>query len=209
MTSLSSPARTAPDRAAATAVPLHPLIAGRWSPRALDAGHELGDAELLALLEAARWAPSANNRQPWRFLVGRRGDETYKAIFDTLAPGNQLWAGNAAALVVGLVPIIGPDDRPLGHPPYELGLAVGQLALQATAMGLHVHQLGGFSADAVRDRFGVPADHAAVVVLAVGALGEPDELPEALRVREAAARVRHELDAIAFAGSWGTPALSA
>src|ERR1700734_472812 len=87
-------------KAASTAVPVHPLLAERWSPRAFDRSHELDDAALTALLEAARWAPSAANSQPWRFLVTRRGDEAHARLFAALAPGHQAWAGAASTLVL-------------------------------------------------------------------------------------------------------------
>lgn len=195
------------DRRAATAVALHPLLADRWSPRAYSSEHQLGTEELLALLEAARWAPSAMNRQPWRFLVGRRGDETFKRIYDALLPGNQAWAGNASALIVAVAPTHDSEGRPAKHAPYELGLAVGQLVTQAAALGLHTHQMAGFSPDAIRAEFDVPDNHDAYAVIAVGGIGVADELPEALRERELAPRARQPLDEIAFSGSWGRPAL--
>jgi nitroreductase len=193
-------------RNAVTAVPLHPLLAGRWSPRAFDRGHELADADLVALLEAARWAPSGFNGQPWRFLAGRRGDPTFKGIHQALRPSNQRWAGQSSALLVGLARVRAADGTPARLGPYELGLAVGQLVVQASAAGLHVHQMAGFDGEAVRDEFGVPPEYEPFVVIAVGRLGDPADLPEELRVRELADRVRHPLDELAYAETWGRPA---
>src|SRR4051794_33115749 len=187
---------------------LHPLLAERWSPRAYDATHELGDEHLTALLEAARWAPSAVNRQPWRFLVGRRGDETFKGVFDALLPGNQLWAGSASTLVVGLAATHDAAGEPMRHAAYELGLSIAQLTVQAHALGLHVHQMAGFSTEALNAEFDVPAGYEAYIVLAIGRMGDPEELPETLRLREQAVRERKPLPEIAYARRWGEPALA-
>ncbi|RKS72710.1 nitroreductase [Motilibacter peucedani] len=187
---------------------LHPLLAERRSPRAFDPAHEVDEAALRSLLEAARWAPSAVNRQPWRYLVGRRGDDTFATVFDTLAPGNQLWAGRSSALVVGLARSLDDAGEPVPHAPFELGLSVAQLTVQAHALGLHVHQMAGFDAAALAQRFEVPAGWAPMIVLAVGLLGDPDDLPEHLRARELAPRDRFPLQEIAFAGSWGEPAVA-
>ncbi|NHC45276.1 nitroreductase family protein [Motilibacter aurantiacus] len=195
------------DVTSATPPTLHPLLADRWSPRAYDIAHELDEAALHSVLEAARWAPSAVNRQPWRFLVGRRGDATFKGVYDALMPGNQLWAGSASALVVGLAATVDAEGAPLRHAPYELGLSVAQLTLQAHALGLHVHQMAGFSDEALLAQFDVPAGYEAFIVLAIGRMGDPEGLPEALRARELAPRERMPLPQIAFSGSWGTPAV--
>jgi nitroreductase len=120
---------------------LHPLIADRHSPRSFDPVHELDDASLAALLEAARWAPSAMNHQPWRLVVARRGTDAHAEVFHTLMPGNQRWAGDAAALVVAIAEH-SRDGYPIETAQYDLGLAVAQMTTQAQAMGLHVHQMG-------------------------------------------------------------------
>ena len=176
---------------------LTPLLRDRWSPRGFDPGAELSKAQLRALLEAARWAPSSRNRQPWRFLVGRRGDETFKAIYDTLAPRNQQWAGDAGALIVAFAESAGTDDRPVPGVEYDLGLAVAQLVVQAHAEGLHVHQMGGFSGADVREAFGVPSTFTPVVVAAVGHLAEAND------VGARPVRTRRPLGESAYAGSWG------
>ena len=153
------------ERTAVTAVPLHPVLADRWSTRAYD-DVPVDDAALTALLEAARWAPSAMNAQPWRFLVGRRGpegpDATWQAIYASLAEGNRLWADRASVLIVAAARTTNADGSPRAVGPYELGLAVSQLSMQAHADGLHVHQMGGFDADVVRFALDVPAELHAV-----------------------------------------------
>jgi nitroreductase len=196
-------------RTATTTVEIHPLLAERWSPRGFDAA-AIDDHDVTALLEAARWAPSAMNHQPWRFLVGRTGtdgaDATYKAIFDTLGGPNQQWAGRAPLLVAALARVQEADGSAREVGPYELGLAVAQLTVQAHALGLHVHQIGGFDAAALRAEFDVPAAYRPVVVLAIGRRGDDlDDLPGWARDRETAPRERMPLDEIAFAERFGAP----
>ena len=142
-------------KTASTTVPVHPLLAERWSPRGFDQAHEIGDDSLTALLEAARWAPSAGNSQPWRFLVTRRGDEAHGRLFAALAPGNQAWAGAASALVLVAARTAGDDGRPQPWALYDTGQAVAALVTQAQADGLAVHQMGGFDTAAVRAGFGL------------------------------------------------------
>jgi nitroreductase len=193
---------------ATTAVELHHLLAERWSPRAFDPA-AVPDEDVTALLEAARWAPSANNHQPWRFLVGRHGvdgaDRTHRGLFDALAAFNQVWASAAPVLVAAIVEVEHQDGSAREIAPYELGLAVGQLTLEAAARGLHVHQMGGFDAAQVSETFAVPPQYRTVVVLAVGRLGDPETLPAWAAARETAERVRRPLTEIAFTDEWDHP----
>jgi nitroreductase len=184
---------------------VHPLLSERWSPRSFDAGHTIGDDELLALLEAARWAPSASNTQPWRFLVGRRGDTTYQHILDSLLPGNQAWADRSSLLVAAVAAELRADGTPHHNPSYDTALAVAQLVLQAQASGLHAHQMAGFDPDALSTALRIPAGHLPLSVTAIGALAPADLLPEKLRIRETAVRERRPLTETFFAGSWGEP----
>ncbi|MCX9191169.1 oxidoreductase [Carbonactinospora thermoautotrophica] len=195
------------DHTAPTRTPLHPLLAARWSPYTYDPTRDLQPHQLRALLEAAVWAPSKANSQPWRFLVGRRGDATFKAIFDALAPENQVWAGNAAALVVGVAQTVSEAGHPNSHAAYDLGQAMAQLTVQATAEGLFVHQMARFDPDRVRAAFNIPAGFDPYAVAAIGYLGHPAELPDDLRKWEQAPRVRRPLRETAFAGAWGHPAV--
>lgn len=169
---------------------LHPLLAGRWSPRGFDPLTTVTGPQLSSLLEAARWAPSAGNSQPWRFVVGRRDDDVYKRILTNLNPGNQRWAWRAPVLLAGAYARRAADGRPLPHGPYDLGQSVAHLSLQAGAMGLHVHQLGGFDAVALHHDLALDDDVAMHVVLAVGRLGDPGTLPDDLRRREIGLRQR-------------------
>ena len=177
-------------KTASTTVPVHPLLAERWSPRGFDRAHELGDDALTPLLEAARWAPSAQNSQPWRFLVTRRGEAAHARLFAALTPGNQAWAGSASALVMVAARTAGDDGRPQPWALYDTGQAVAALVTQAQADGLSVHQMGGFDTAVVRTGFGLADTLTPVVVLAVGQAGSPAGLPEPLAAREAAPRTR-------------------
>jgi nitroreductase len=168
---------------------LHPLLATRWSPRAFDPAGEVSDAELSTLLEAARWAPSKGNSQPWRFVVGRRGTESHKRIFTNLRGHNQRWAGDAAVLLVA-AHLTGSS---FGYAAYDLGQAMAHLSIQAGALGLHVHQMAGFAADSMAGDLELPDSVVPKVVAAIGRLGDPDRLPEDLRTRETALRVRQPL----------------
>jgi nitroreductase len=195
-------------RRADTSVALHPLIAERWSPRALDRT-PLADDEVTALLEAARWAPSANNHQPWRFLVGRvtadGADSTYKGLYDSLHEFNQVWVSGAPLLIAAITEVEHEDGSTRDIGPYELGLAVSQLTLEAASRGIYVHQLGGFDAGQVGRTFDVPVQYRTLAVLAVGRLGDPDDLPGWAAERENAPRERKPLSEIAFVDSFGTP----
>ncbi|MEO3742295.1 nitroreductase family protein [Plantactinospora sp. B5E13] len=169
---------------------LSPLLAVRWSPHAFDPVADLTDAEVASLLEAARWAPSADNTQPWRFLVGRRDDEAYKRILTNLSAENQRWAGRAAALLLGAHTTVDPTGEPLTHAAYDLGQAVAHLTVQATALRLHVRQMAGFDTAGLRADLDLPPTVRPHVVVAVGRLGDPYSLPEDLRVREVGLRQR-------------------
>lgn len=175
---------------ASTTVPVHPLLAERWSPRGFDRAHEIGDDDVAALLEAARWAPSAGNGQPWRFLVTRRGERTHARLFTALHPGNQAWAGAASALILVAARVAADDGTPHPWALYDTGQAVAALVTQAQAHGLAVHQIGGFDTAAVRAEFGLADDLTPVVIIAIGRADPDAELPEYLAAREAAPRTR-------------------
>jgi nitroreductase len=196
-----------PDKTADTSVEVAALIAARWSPRALDPAAEVTDAQLRALLEAARWAPSYGNTQPARYLVGRRGDDTFDRIFGVLNSGNKEWTHAASALLLGAVVLRNSKGEvPLAE--YGLGLASENLVLQAVAEGLVAHQMSGFDADAARAAFALPDDVRPIVAIAVGKLGDPDQLAERRRERELAPRTRLPLAEFAFSGAWGRPAFA-
>jgi nitroreductase len=181
---------------------LHPLLAGRRSPWSFDKAADVTDAELAAVLEAARWAPSSGNSQPWRFLVGRRGDPTFEKIYGTLRPRNRTWAGHAGVLLLAVYDLGG--DRPLRHAQYDLGQAMAHMSLQAVHEGLAFHQMAGFDPEAAREAFGIPDGFVPFTVAALGRLGNPDALPEDLAAKQARPRVRRPVAETAF-GEWGVP----
>lgn len=173
-----------------TAVQVHPLLSERWSPRGFDRDHLVGDDEVAALLEAARWAPSARNSQPWRFLVARRGQDAHGQLFAALHPGNQVWAGAASALVL-VAARTAVDGAAQPFALYDTGQAVALLVTQAQAHGLSAHQIGGFDGAAVRTAFGLDDNLTPVVIIAVGRADPDADLPEHLAVRETAPRTRY------------------
>jgi len=183
-------------RAAVTSTPILGVLADRWSPRSYDPASTVSDEALTAALEAARWSPSANNIQPWRFIVARRGSHEFDTITGLLMGFNQAWASSASALIVGLAEVRNPDGKPQAWASYDLGQAIAHLSVQAHHDGLHVHQMGGFDADGIRSAFNVDARLEAISVSAIGILGTPEALPDALREREVAPRTRLELDEI-------------
>jgi nitroreductase len=189
---------------AETSVPVHPLVAARWSPRALDPDGKVTDGQLRAVLEAARWAPSHGNTQPARFLVGRRDDETHARLFDLLSARNKGWAHLAPVLVLACAATVN-EKGAMPMPEYGVGLAAENLALQAVAEGLVAHQMGGFNKEGAKLVFSLPIDVEPLVMIALGRLGSPDLLDEERRARELAPRRRKPLSEIAFTGEWGNP----
>ncbi|MET4053241.1 nitroreductase [Frigoribacterium sp. PvP054] len=187
---------TAPStlRRADTRVPLVPLLEERWSPRSFDATATISDAQLDALLEAARWAPSASNQQPRRFVVARRGTADFDTLVGALVGFNAAWADKASALIVGIAETstVEGETRPFAR--YDLGQAIAHLTVQAHAEGFHTHQMAGVDFDVVRAAFELTDNLEPVTVTAVGVVDEADKLAEALAEREVAERTRLPLD---------------
>lgn len=188
---------------AATAYPIHPLLQERWSPRAF-ADTPVEQAKLLSMLEAARWAPSGGNAQPWFFiLAAKEQEEEFAKLASCLFPGNGEWAAQAPVLMLTVAQMVTPSGRKNGHAFHDVGLATQNLAIQATALGLHVHPMAGFSAETARTLYGIPDDYEPVTMLAVGYLGDPESLSEQRRQQELTPRVRKPLDEFVFTGTWG------
>lgn len=189
---------------AITSHPVHPLIAHRWSPRAFE-DRPIGQDEINSLIEAARWAPSSVNEQPWRFIYAHRGENAFDLILSTFSDSNKVWAASAPLLILTLVKkthsMNGNPNRSAHH---DLGLAVANLSLQATHLGIGVHQIGGFSPAKAKESFNIPDDYEVVTGLVLGYFGSPDRLPDHLRERELAPRKRKELHEIAFHGAFNT-----
>ncbi len=182
------------------------VILDRWSARAF-ADREVSPKDLATVFEAARWAASSYNEQPWRFIVGTRNSATYKKIFSTLIEFNKSWAGAAPVLILGVASTKfahnGGDNRVAL---YDLGAAASYLTLQAAALGLTTHQMAGFDQDAVRKAFGIPEDYVIGAVIALGYQGEPSKLADNQLVeREVAPRSRKPLNEFVLS-DWGEPA---
>jgi nitroreductase len=185
--------------------PIDPQFTARWSPRSFT-GEAMPESALLSLLEAARWAPSASNVQPWRFLYGQTGTPAFQDILGGLVPFNQGWAGKASALVVVLskTTSVAPgqsEAKPNVWHAFDAGAAWMSLALQAQADGLIVHAMGGFVPDTLRAALAIPDDVAIHAVVAVGKQGDKAALPEGLQARELP-NGRLPLAQVAAAGAW-------
>lgn len=176
----------------------------RWSPRSF-ADRAVEPETIRSLLEAARWSASSRNLQPWSFIVApREHPDDFERMIGCLMEGNIPWASKAPLLILTIAHLVIPGrDRTNGHAWNDLGLAVQNLCVQATALGLYVHQMGGFSSDKARTTFQIPEGYDPVTVLAVGYLGNPNELPEDRRDSELAPRERKPLSDFVFAGEWG------
>ncbi|MFM7030063.1 MAG: nitroreductase family protein [Micrococcales bacterium] len=191
---------TPSNKIAVTSAPILPALAERWSPRSFDKSYKLTQHELLSLLEAGRWAPSANNAQPTRYFVVTRDDAKHAAISATLAGWNQAWAPDASAIILVAVAAANADGNPNPFARYDAGQAVAHLSVQAHELGLHVHQMAGLDAAKAAEILEVPADLELVVSIVVGKIGPADALPEPLHEREIAPRVRKDLDEIVLYG---------
>lgn len=178
------------ERLATTDAPVLDFVAERWSTRVFDPAAELDEAALASALEAARWAPSAANSQPWRFIVARRGSEAFGAVTEALTGFNQLWAPAASALVVVAAETEAPDGTPMRWAAYDAGQAAAYFTMQAHAHGLLIHQMGGFDPAAISAAFGLEERVTPFTVMAVGSFGDLDAADPVVRERELANRTR-------------------
>lgn len=191
---------------AVTSQPIHDLIAGRWSPRAYDASRPVAREHLLALLEAARWAPSCNGAEPWRYLVfdRARDPEGWQRMFDCLSENNRKWAGNVPVFLLGCAATtFEHSGKPNRFAQYDTGMATLSLSIQAESLGLVVHQMAGYDTEAARAAFAIPADFTLMALVAVGYQGDPAILDEETRAKETRAHVRKPLAERFFEGGWG------
>jgi nitroreductase len=191
-------------KTASTDHPVHALVAERWSPYAW-ADKSVAPDDLASLFEAARWAPSSYNEQPWRWLVAQRDDaEAFERLLSTLVDANQNWARHAPVLAVGItITTFSRNGKPNKAAQHDLGLAAGNLCFEATARGLAVHQMIGIEPQRVRDLYGVPDEAEPLTALAIGYAGESAHTPEGMRERDANPRTRKPLAELVFAGAWG------
>jgi nitroreductase len=194
--------QTAAARGAETQVPIHPDIAARWSPRAFDPDAVVTGEQLTALLEAARWAPTWGHRQPVRFVVGLRGDETFTAIAGVLKRGNR-YAHDAGALIL-LAADVGADGKTELYSSVDVGAAMANITIEAVSRSLIVHPMAGFDADAARAAFAIPDVVRPLVVVAVGSLGDYAKAAPEIVERDLRPRERLPLREVAFTGTWGS-----
>ncbi|RME32631.1 MAG: nitroreductase [Gammaproteobacteria bacterium] len=196
------------EKNAHTAVPIHPLMARRWSGRAYDPDRPVAREDLLAMLEAARWAPSCYGDQPWRFIVWDRiADEpAWWRAFSCLAEGNRSWAGAAPVLLLATADtLFSHNGKPNRWAAYDTGAASMSLVLQATALGIMAHQMGGFDAARLREEFSIPEQVEPMAMITLGYQLSLQEMDEAQRERETAPRQRRPLGENFFEGEWGRP----
>jgi nitroreductase len=184
--------------------PIHPLIAGRRSILAFASTPV--DSEVLArLMEAARWAPSSMNEQPWSFIVATKENKSeFDRLLGCLVEFNVQWAQHAPVLLLSVAKLTFESSGELNrHALHDVGQATAALTVQATVCGLVVHQMAGFDVGKARREFSIPQDHEPVVVAAIGYPGSPGSLPEKLRKRDASPRKRKPLTNFVFEGGWG------
>lgn len=193
---------------AVTQVSINETIANRWSGRAYDASKPVSRAQIIALLEAARWAPSCFGDEPWRFIVWDKNVDAnaWQHAFDCVVPSNQTWVKDAPVLILVCAgTLFGHNQNPNRWAQYDTGAAAENLCLQASHMGLMAHQMGGFNADKTREQFAIPAEYTPMAMIAVGYEGDANNLPDELKARELAARKRKPLGELFFSETWGKP----
>jgi nitroreductase len=192
-------------RPAPAAAPIHDLISHRWSPRSFDA-KPVEKEKLRSLFEAARWASSSYNAQPWHYIVATKDDpENYAKVLSTFVEFNQSWAKNAPVVAISVashkMPHDGSQNR---HAFHDVGQASANLSLEATSLGLQVHQMAGINPEKAREVFGIPEHFEAVAGIALGYPGDPMTLPEGrMRDGETGARQRKEASSFVYTGKWG------
>ena len=190
-----------PNKIAITAAPIAPVLAERWSPRSFNREYLLTQQEALSILEAGRWAPSANNLQPWRFAFISRNDDLHAELCEKGLTGfNQAWAPDASALIVLAVQKALPDGKEITGRKYDAGLAASLMVVQAQELGLHTHHIGGIVKEEIESLLKLDDNHEVLVVIAVGKVAPAEQLEGPAYEREIAPRVRLSLDEIMLYG---------
>lgn len=184
--------------------PIHELVAKRWSPCGFD-GRPVADSDLRSILEAARWAASSYNEQPWSFIVAMSDDAgEFERMCSCLVDGNQTWARRAPVLMLAVANLtLSRNNKPNTCALHDLGLATGNMCLEATARGLCLHIMGGIHPELARELYQVPETYEILTAIALGYPAPPDTLPDELRQRDTAPRTRHPLRDFVYSGLWG------
>jgi nitroreductase len=192
---------------APTDFPVHDLITERWSPRAFS-DKPIAPDVLASLFEAARWAPSSSNEQPWTYMVATKDDaENFAKLVSVLVPFNATWAQHAPVLALAVAELsFAKNGTPNRNAQYDVGAASTWLTVEATSRGIFVHQMAGYDHDKARQVFEIPAGWEPIAAIAIGYPGDPDSLPQPLRDREAAPRTRKPISGFVMSGSWGKKA---
>ena len=190
------------ERPAPTDHEIHELLTRRWSTRAYTA-QSVDPETLRRLFEAARWAPSSGNGQPWNFLVARKEDaQNFEKIASCLNPGNA-WAKHAAVLAISVASLDRAPGKPNTTAHHDVGRACQNMALQATALGLSLHMMGGFSAAKAREIFSIPDRWEPIAAISIGYPGDPNTLPDELRAKDLTPRQRKPIREFVYSGTWG------
>ena len=193
------------EKPADTQYPIHELLRQRWSPRAFEE-RPIELEKLRSLFEAARWAPSSSNEQPWRFLVATKEHMAeYERLFNCLVESNQQWAHRAPVLLLSVAKLDFENGVLNRHALHDTGMAAENLVVQATALGLVAHQMAGFRIDQARADCAIPEGYEPVAMMVVGYPGDPTLLSDRLRVREAQPRVRKPLTGFVYSATWEQP----
>jgi len=189
---------------APSAFPVHELIRERWSPRAF-AEKPVPEEVLRSIFEAARWAPSSYNEQPWAYIVATEGDkDNFAKVLSVLVEFNVNWAKSAPVLAIAVAELaFANNNSPNRNAQYDTGAATALLSVEATARGLAVHQMAGFDPEKARQVFGIPPGWEAIAAIAIGYPGDPASLPQPLKDRELAPRTRKPIAEFVMAGHWG------
>ena len=191
------------EKPAKTDYPIAEILGRRWSPRAFS-DRAVEPEKLQSLFEAARWAPSSFNEQPWSFIFAtKQNAEAHARLLGCLVEGNQRWAHLAPVLMVSIAKLnFDKTGKPNRHAFHDVGLAMGNLVVQATTLGLFVHQMAGFSVEKVRELYGVPEGYEPVAAIAIGYAADVDALPESIREKELGGRSRKPTNSFVFEGKW-------
>ncbi len=193
------------DKPANTLVNIHPIIKKRWSPRAFSE-KAVDDRQLKRIFEAARWAPSSYNEQPWRFIVGRKGDATWDKLYECMVEFNQEWAGKAPVLLLAVGNSVSGNGKPNAVYQYDVGQSMAYITFQVETEGMVAHQMGGFSKEKAVELFHIPGDHKPIAMMAFGYQGSPDSLKPDFADMERQPRERKAIDELVFSDRFGKPA---